>query len=400
MDSTTSLFALDLPSDLPCAVDLTALSAHLAPLVDQRKRRGIRYPLVPLLLVAVLAKLAGYSRLADIAAWAQLRARELAQVLDLDRPTMPHYTTWSRLLGRAVDPVALTTLLQQFFAAPQQTNLVAPRGSVVVTIDGKTLRGTIPAGHTSGVHLVAAYRPDTGIVVAQVAVDQKANEIVAMPTVIAQIDLQGVVVVGDAMHTQRALSTQIVESGGDYLWFVKENQKTLLEDIAQLFRPLDALPGTSDPPSDITTARTVDGGHGRIEERVVSVSSLLHAYSDWPYLAQVFKLERTVHHPTGKVTTDVRYGVTSLPAQVAPAERVLAIARTHWQIENRLHYRRDVTLREDASQLRRGDGPHVLAVLNNAVLGLTHRYTNLAAFQRTFSFVFDRLLARLAFSAT
>lgn len=403
MDSTTLLAALNLPLDLPCAINLTALSMHLATLVDYRKKRGIRYPLVPMLLVALLAKLAGYSRLADIAEWAQLRAPELTSLLGLDRATMPHPSTWSRLLAHAIDPLALTQHLRTFFATAYQTNLVPACGSLVVAVDGKTLRGTIPAGHTHGVHLVAAYHPATGVVLAQVAVDQKANEIVAMPTVVAALDLQGVVVVGDAMQTQRGLSIQIVEGGGDYLWMVKENQKTLLADLEQLFRPLAPLPGTSDEPTDFTTARTVSKGHGRMEERTITVSSMLEEYSDWPYLAQVFKLERRVQRRVdgqwGKVTTEVRYGVTSLPARVASAKRLLVIARAEWGIENSLHYRRDVTLREDASTFRRGQGPQVTAALNNAVIGLAlqHQYHNLASLQRQFAYAFDRLLAKNAF---
>jgi len=125
---------------------------------------------------------------------------------------------------------------------------------------------------------------------------------------------------------------------------------------------------------------------------------MLQDYSDWPYLAQVFKLERTVRRD-GTVTHEVRYGVTSLPTSVASAKRLLAIARAEWAIENRLHYRRDVTLREDASQFRRGHGPEVTAILNNAVIGLAQQqhYTNLASLQRQFAFAVDRLLAKLAF---
>ena len=398
MDSTTAFVTFDLPRNLPWTINLTALSAHLATLVDYRKKRGVRYPLVPLLLIVLLAKLAGYSHLVAIAEWAQLRAPDLTRLFGLSRPTMPHATTWSRLLAHAIDPVALTEHLRQFFATAYHTTFVPARGTLVVAVDGKTLRGTIPAGQTSGVHLVAAYHPATGMVLAQVAVEQKANEIVAMPTVVAHLDLHGVVVVGDALQAQRALSIQVVEGGGDYLWFVKENQPTLLADIEQLFRPLAVLPGTSDAPTDFTTARTVNKGHGRLEERIITVSSMLEDYSDWPYLAQVFKLEQTVWRD-GKETHDVRYGVTSLPTSVAAAKRLLAVARAEWGIENCLHYRRDVTLHEDASQFRRGRGPEVAAVLNNAVIGLAQQQhaTNLASLQRHFAFAIDRLFAKLAF---
>src|SRR5947209_1843443 len=121
MESTTPFAAFDLPRDVPWAVNLTALSAHLATLVDYRKPRGVRYPLVPLLLIALFAKLAGYSHLAAIAEWAQLRAADLTRLFGLARPTMPHATTWSRLLAQAIDPVALTEQLRQFFATTYRT---------------------------------------------------------------------------------------------------------------------------------------------------------------------------------------------------------------------------------------------------------------------------------------
>lgn len=195
-----------------------------------------------------------------------------------------------------------------------------------MAVDGTTLRGTIPAGQTRGVHVVAAYLPEHGVVLAQLAVDRKENELVGVPTLLAQLDVTGMVVVGDAMQTHRALRIHIVEAGGDDLWFVKDNQPTLHAEIEQHFTPLPVLPGTSEAPTDFTRARQVNTTHGRLEERRMTVSSWLQDESDWPYLAQVFKLERIVWHGT-TATTEVRYGVTSLPATVADAARLLAIAR-------------------------------------------------------------------------
>jgi hypothetical protein len=205
------------------------------------------------------------------------------------------------------------------------------------------------------------------------------------------------VVVGNAMQTQRQLSIQIVEARGDYLWFVKDNQPSLQADIERLFTPLPVLPGTSAEPTDFTTARQWDKRHGRLEERRITVRSWLQNYSDWLYLAQVFKLERTLWQ-AGKAVTEVRYGVTSLPATVADAERLLTLARAEWGIENGLHYRRDVRLAEDASRLRRGHGSQVMAALNNAVVGLVlgSGERNLAAVQRHVAFRFDRYLAHRA----
>lgn len=397
MQSTIHPFALPLPADVPFAISIHALAAQLTQLVDQRKRRGVRYPLAPLLTIAILAKLAGHSRIEALADWARFRAATLAPLFGLARPTMPHARTWGRILAHAVDPTALATLLGQVFHPPHQPGVIPARGSVVLAVDGKTLRGTIPLGQTQGIHLVAVYLPEQGVTLAQIAVDQKTNEITVIPTLLTQVDLSGVVVTGDAMQCQQALSQQIVAAGGDYLWTVKNNQPTLLADIQQVFAPSTPLPGWSDPAPDWQTARTVEAGHGRIEERVLTVSSMLTDYTPWPGLAQVFRLERRVTDGLGRERREIRYGVTSLPAASAPPARLLAIARAHWGIENGLHYRRDVSLHEDASLLRRGQGPAVLAALNNAVIGLIrqHGERNLPAVQRHFLYQWDQALHAL-----
>lgn len=400
MDDTTPPFRFDVPTDLPFAFSLTALADHLAPLADQRKRRGKRYPLVPLLITALLAKLAGYARLEDLSDWARLRAVDLTTLFGLSRPSMPHQATWSRVFAAAIDVEAFEAKLTSFFVAQRQRAELPERGSVVLALDGKTLRGTIPAGQSRGVHLLAAFVPDEGLVLAQAAVDSKENEIVVAPSVLARVPLNGMVVVGDALHTQRDISTKIVEANGDYLWFADHNQPTLLDDISQLFVEPEVAAGWSLPATDFQTAYSCESGHGRVEERSITVSSMLEDYTTWPYLAQVFKLERRWTDAKGE-HYEVRYGLTSLPRQVAAPAELLRIARAEWGIENGLHYRRDVSLEEDACQLRRGRAPQTNAILNNLVVSLVlaSGVTNLAAAQREFAFAIDRLLAKVAFTA-
>jgi predicted transposase YbfD/YdcC len=394
MDSTTIPFTIQLPEELPVVFSLQPLLERLQTLTDKRKARGIRYPLDVLLLVAVLARLAGASRLEPMADWARLRATELTALLGLPRTSMPHQSTWSRVFGHAVDVAQLEQVLGQFFAEQQLRPEVPERGSMVVAVDGKTLRGAIPAGQSRGVHLVAAYLPDQGVVLAQLAVDHTENEIVAVPKLLQHLNLSGVVVVGDAMQAQRELRIQVVESQGDYLWFVKENQKTLLADLELLFARPHLAKGWADPGTDCTTATPIEKGHGRIEERTITVSRMLYDDAHWPSLDQVFRLERRVIEH-GTTTVEVRYGITSMPPQVASASRLLTVARTEWGIENGLHHRRDVSLQEDACQVRRGDAPQVLAALNNVVVGIVQcaGHHNLPAAQRAFTYAFDRLLA-------
>jgi predicted transposase YbfD/YdcC len=246
--------------------------------------------------------------------------------------------------------------------------------SVEIALDGKMLRGTIPLGQTRGVHLLAAYLPGEGVVLMQVAVEHRENEIRAAPHVLKRLDLQGKIVTGDALLTQRKLARQIVEAGGDYVFLVKDNQPHLLADIQTLFAPEPCIKGFSPAPKNLRSAGTLEKGHGRLERRTLTVSRDLKGYVDWPYAEQVFQLEREFTQlNTGQFTQEVVYGVSSLTAPEADAARLLAITRRHWGIESGLHYRRDVTLREDRSRVRTGHAPQLLAAINNLVLSVFAR---------------------------
>lgn len=211
---------VQLPQE-PFAFSLQALVERLHSVPDLRHARGVRYPLPVVLTVAVLAKLAGHGKLRDVADWAGLRAEQLCPLLGFARNTLPHPTTWSRIFGKALDPDTLDQVVGHFFSELSASAIRKKRkrrGGLAVAIDGKTLRGTIPLGNTRGVHLVAAYLPDAGVVLAQLEVQEKANELTVTPTLLAQLDLSGVVVTGDAMFAQRNLSVQIRKGGGDYVW--------------------------------------------------------------------------------------------------------------------------------------------------------------------------------------
>ncbi len=349
MEYTSPTFDVNLNPD-GFVVDLGSLYAFLAKLTDRRHARGVRYALVTVLVFIVLAKLAGEDRLAGIAEWVQHRKDALAEALHLAKPRAPHRTTYSRILGRVVDTEEFEQVVREFFASQPQAGC-----SILIALDGKTLRGTIPAGQTQGLHLLAAFLPGEGWVIVQVEVDGKENEIKAAPRVLKCLDLRDKIVTGDAMLAQRDLSVQIVEGGGDYVWTVKDNQSQLRQDIATLFEPEKCVKGFGPATKDFRTANTIEKGHGRLERRTLTVSSELKGYLDWPYAEQVFKLERHFERmKDGKITHEVVYGITSLTAHEASAQRLLEIARTHWQIENGLHYRRDETLREDWCHLRLG----------------------------------------------
>jgi predicted transposase YbfD/YdcC len=326
----------------------------------------VRYPLVVILVLSVLAKLAGEDEVTGMAEWARWRTAWLVPALQLKHPRLPHRTTYSRILGQAVPPGELERRTSDFLQQLPQDGV-----AVVINLDGKTVRGTIPRGQSHGLHLLAAYLPEHGIVLLQVVVETKENEIPASVRVVQLLDLQGKIVTGDALLTQRELSAAIVDAGGEYVWTVKENQPQLLADIEAVFAATPLAKGHSLGATDFRSATTVDKGHGRFEKRTLTTSSWLVGYSDWPGLAQVFKLERTVTDlVTGQTHPALVYGITSLTPDEADPKRLLSLVRRHWSIENGLHYRRDRTLREDACRLKTGHAPQVMTLLNNLVLGL------------------------------
>jgi len=379
-------------------VDLDSLYAKLAALHDQRDARGVRYGLVTVLVFVILAKLAGEDQLRGIAQWVAERKEGLAKALGLSKVQAPHPSTYSRILGWAVNAAEFADVVSRFFASQPGAGR-----SVVINLDGKTLRGTIPAGQCQGVHLLAAYLPAEGWVLMQVEVNGPENEIVAAPRLLKCLDLRGKVVTGDAMLAQRHLSSQIVRAGGDYLWFVKDNQPELREDIEALFEPEVCGAACSPVPKDFRSAHSLEKGHGRIEERTITASSMLKGYLDWPYADQVFRLQRNaVRIKDGKHTQQMVHGVTSLSAEEASAAQLLALARSEWQIENGLHYRRDETLREDRCRLKTGHAPLMMATINNLILGLLSRQgvTNVPQARRQFAAHPEQALALILCAPT
>jgi len=243
---------------------------------------------------------------------------------------------------------------------------------MVVSIDGKVCRGTIDLEVNEGLCLLALFLPGEGVTLAQIAIEGKQNEISAAPTLLGWVDLRNKVVIGDAMHTQRQISIQIGKAGGNYLWTVKGNQPQLLQDLQDWFDPnVPILPGMGCPPKDFQSATVISKGHGRLEIRTLTTSSQLNDFLDWPFLQQVFQLQRTVTtSKTGKTRHETVYGITSLSAELASPAQLLEMLRSYWQIENRLHYPRDVTLHEDQTRFKKKSAAHNMAIINNLVLSL------------------------------
>ena len=351
--------------------DVGSLYAYLQGMQDKRKPRGIRYPLGVILVMMVMAKLCGEDTPSGIAEWVKHRAEQFIEMLKLNRKSMPHHSTYRRIEAEVVDPEELEQLVSSVLAGRKFFGKQA-----LLSIDGKVLRGTLDEAQ-EGTYLLAAYLPREGLVLMEVELEGKGCEIPGAAKLLNMVDLREKVVMGDAMHTQRAVSIQIVETGGDYIWFAKGNQPQLEENIRLWFEPEpDPIPGQGQLPKDFETVKETSKGHGRLEERTLTVSSQLNDFLDWPYLQQVFQLERRfISLKTGDSQTQVVYGLTSLSREVITPKNLLKKIRAYWGIENGLHYRRDVTLREDRTRMTKGHAGRVMACLNNLVIGLVFSKT-------------------------
>lgn len=346
--------------------DVGSLYAHFCELGDTRKARGKRYQLATILTLLMLAKLCGEDRPSGIAEWAKHRTELLCEMLSLERKTMPHRSSYQRILESVVSWEEMEHMVSSMLSGKRYFGK-----QVLVAIDGKVLRGTLDEKQ-NGVYLLAAYLPSEGLVLMEVAFQGKGHELEAAPRVLKSIDLREKVVMGDALHTQRSVSIQIVEAGGDYIWFAKGNQPQLEEDLRLWFGPDPApIPGMAYVSKDFEIAQTVNKGHGRLEQRTITTSSQLKDFLDWPYLEQVFKLERRfISTKTGEVQEQVDYGCTSLAREDIPPQKLLSLIRSYWGIENGLHYRRDVTLHEDHTRITKANAARVMACLNNLIIAL------------------------------
>jgi predicted transposase YbfD/YdcC len=355
--STAKLDAL-----APCDGYVFALDSVLEMLTqldDSRKARGKVYALATVLLMMLLAKLSGEDSVRGIAQWLAERKTVLTEVLALTKERTPCRTTLRRIVTDIVSIEQLEERFGEFIQA-----LATREAKVILSLDGKTLRGSVDVMRPKGIHLLAAYLPEQGLVLLQMDVERKENEIPVATRLLKRLDLRGKIVTGDALLTQRKLCDQIVDAGGEYVFKVKDNQPRLHDDIRRLFTDVPPKP-------DFETVTSVDGTHGRIDKRTFTVSSMLQDYSDWPHLAQVFQVvRRSTDAQTGVTSEETSYGVTSLTRPEVSPRRLAQIVRAHWRIENSLHYCRDVTFNEDHSRVRLQRAPQVMAALNNFVLSL------------------------------
>lgn len=336
-------------------------------LEDPRTGNAALHDFHDLLMIALCTVLCGGQNAMDMAEFGKAKEPFLREFLKLTSG-IPSHDTFSRLF-RLLDPDKFGAAFQRFMAA------FSKQCQGVIAIDGKVLRRSFNrASSKSALHMVSAWGCEQRMVLGQIATDAKSNEITAVPKLLAMLSLKGTIVTTDAMNCQRAIAQQIIDQGGDYVLALRGNQGTLHKDVS-LFLNDPACTG-------VTTAQTVDADHGRIETRTATVSTdigWLQKDHQWPGLAAIGMVHRIRETPiktasgtTYKTTTETAFYLLSSPLS---AERFNEVARSHWGVENRLHWRLDVVMNEDQQRNRSDNGPNNLAVLRHMAMNVMQKDT-------------------------
>ena len=339
---------------------IRSLADHLGDLPDPRSMRGQRHNLLDIVLIAVLATMCGADSWEDIYRFAEFQEDWLRTFLKL-----PHGVPSSDTLNRVFLLLDTKAFGECFLGWVRDIRKKVPRD--IVALDGKTLRASMSEGQPA-LHVVSAFSTTNRLVLGQRAVDAKSNEITAIPELLKVLDLKGCIVTLDSMGCQREIAKRIVGKRADYILAVKGNQGGLQKALQGCFQALDAAPKAMTHFVTETTERH----HGRQETRRVTTLNAVAFLPekqlwDWPKLETLVRVESTTVR-NGKTATQTRYYISSLATQ--EVEAIAQGVRSHWGIENRLHWVLDVTFNEDANRTRKGNGPECSAILRHIVLNL------------------------------
>lgn len=348
------------------------LCGYFATVVDPRREHATTlHSLEAILIITILGTICGAQNWVEIEQWGEARQAWLREFLDLPYGISSH-DTFGRVFA-LLDPASLP----QAFVA--WTSALAQGGPEIVAFDGKTIRRSLDRADGKGpIHVVSAWAARNELVLAQFKVDAKSNEITALPALLAMLNLEGSVVTSDAMGCQVEIARQIIDQGGDYVLSLKDNQPSLAADCAALFAWLHG-PHPLDEPIVVGTDEQADGGHGRVETRHVWCTSELQGVVSgerWPGLTSLVMVEAT-RHIGGRDEVEQRYYISSLPGSTdTDAHRFNDVIRTHWEIENRVHWVLDVAMAEDTNRARKGESAQNLALIRKLVLNLLRRETS------------------------
>jgi len=334
--------------------------------LEDPRRYNRRHYLRDILVIAICAAISGANGWKDVAHFGKLKVAWLRETLCLELPHgVPSADTFRRVFA-----VLDAEHFQECFVDWIQAVEKVTKGQVVA-IDGKTLRRSHDRSlGKETLHMVSAWATGNGVVLGQLKVDDKSNEIPAVPELLEMLEIEGCIVTLDALHCQTETVEAILEKRADYVLPVKENQPRLLEALQRLFDDPEEMHWV-----ECDSFRTVEEGHGRIETRACWTTSdpeyleYIATLADWQGLQSIAMVE-AVRRVGEQATTARRYFISSL---VSNARSMLRAVRSHWGIENEVHWILDVTFREDDSRIRRGNGAENFAVLRHIALNLLKR---------------------------
>jgi len=338
---------------------------HFASLTDPRRAK-VTHPLINIVTIALCATIAGADDFVAMTQWARQHREWLAQFLDLSHGIPSHDRL--NMVFRRLQPAEFEHCLLSWLASLHDLS-----AGKLIAIDGKTARHSFDtATAKSALHLVSAWAVSAKLSLGQVAVDQKSNEITAIPELLTMLELVGAIVTIDAMGCQTKIAAAIVEGGGDSILAVKRNQETLHEGIEDFF--LDHL-NDDFARTKVTRHETTERGHGREEHRTYYVGDVpedLPDASRWKGLVPIgMALSKTVRN--GKPSDAVRYYILS---KKLTARRFGTLVRGHWEIENSLHWQLDMSFNEDQSRTRLDHAQANLGVLRRMSLSLLKNETS------------------------
>ena len=361
--------------------NVLSIASIFAGMSDQRKPKGIRYEFQTLLILLSLGKLCFQDTPSEIADWVLNRSDLLKEKLGLKWKRMPSNSTWQRLLGQNIEAADFDKKISRYFQS------LSSEERQLYNLDGKVLCGTISKETDNQLHLLALQESAANLVIEQTQLLAGENEISGAKRLLERVALKNKIISGDAIFAQTELSKTVIEKGGEYVWKLRANQGNIYKMAVAHFEKSDD--------KYLTQAVSLEKGHGRIDERQILSSFRIAGKIEFPYLEQVFRVTRKSEVvKTGKISEQTIYGMTSLPVEEYGAEELLELVRNHWGIENGLHYRRDVTFKEDACRQTSSNGGRVLAVLNNLTIGILRKlgWENIAKARRYFNAQIDEAI--------
>ena len=343
------------------------LSDHFSEIEDPRIERSKRHQLIDILTIAILAVICGADSWVGMESFGQAKQSWLRRILELPNG-IPSHDTFARVFAR-LNPEQF----QACFLTWVRT-LVRLSDGEVVAIDGKTLRQSYDAADgQAAIHMVSAWATANRLVLGQRKVDAKSNEITAIPQLIRLLELEGCIVTIDAMGCQKQIAKQIIERNADYVLALKDNQGNLFADVQQLFAHAQSgnFAGI-----EHSFEQTVDKGHGRVEIRrcwtMGQVAYLMDA-EKWEKFASIGMIQ-SERRLQGRIERETRYYISSLTSDAA---RLSQAVRTHWLVENALHWVLDLAFVEDTCRIRKDFAPENLAVVRHIALNLLSQETSL-----------------------